>query len=669
MAPPKPETGFTMKRKKTPFQKHQEEEELKRKRDAEEAARLFDEFAESFEADEKKPRMNFVSAGVQGAGSRPGEDPADDRVGKAYVPSYVPPGMHASFGGVKEEEKPIATEEAIALPPPARASGLKPRAIDSLMEEMMAKQEARDKAKREGRVEDAIERAPYSQSAHDEQSTNIHVRNLPLDFNENVLLRRFERFGPIGSVKIYWPRPEDLRYVKALSGFVAFMTHADAARAIEETDGVVVGGNDLRVGWGKAVKLPLVPIWPPPGMNDAHEREEDARAEPAIPSPPPPAPAPYPRAPTPPPGAPQVIVTYPSDAKTTHAIDTLARYVADKEKGIAFEQAVVVRERHNPAFYFLFNPECAEHAYYRWRVHSLSHGFSLSDWNTTPFYMHPGQPRWVPPDPAKRPTPLKPDPPAAPTVNNTQQQRQPNQPSTSGRDSAPAAANDVQVAKAPAKEEKETTKPGKLTDGETETFTVLLQALTLERGDIEEGMAFALDHAEAACDVVDILAEALTLSETPVAMKVARLFLVSDILHNCGAPIKNASAYRVAFQEKLPHIFESLVETHRDVSSRITREAFKKRVLAVLSAWSDWFLFADEFLRGLESVFVRGGLSSEPTLSYAETRKLRAEIDAMDPTERERACRARGLVSDGGPEKCAERLVVLETYLRSEASK
>ena len=80
MAPPKPETGFTMKRKKTPFQKHQEEEELKRKRDAEEAARLFDEFAESFEADEKKPRMNFVSAGVQGAGSRPGEDPADDRV-------------------------------------------------------------------------------------------------------------------------------------------------------------------------------------------------------------------------------------------------------------------------------------------------------------------------------------------------------------------------------------------------------------------------------------------------------------------------------------------------------------------------------------------------------------------------------------------------------------
>jgi hypothetical protein len=37
---------------------------------------------------------------------------------------------------------------------------------------------------------------------------------------------------------------------------------------------------------------------------------------------------------------------------------------------------------------------------------------------------------------------------------------------------------------------------------------------------IEDGMAFALDHADAARDVVEILAEALTLAETPVPMKV-----------------------------------------------------------------------------------------------------------------------------------------------------
>lgn len=72
MAPPG-KTSFSVVRKKTPFQKAKAEEELKRKRHAEEAAKLYDEFAASFEADKKPRGMNFVSAGTQAAGSRPGE--------------------------------------------------------------------------------------------------------------------------------------------------------------------------------------------------------------------------------------------------------------------------------------------------------------------------------------------------------------------------------------------------------------------------------------------------------------------------------------------------------------------------------------------------------------------------------------------------------------------
>jgi len=44
--------------------------------------------------------------------------------------------------------------------------------------------------------------------------------------------------------------------------------------------------------------------------------------------------------------------------------------------------------------------------------------------------------------------------------------------------------------------------------------------------------------------VVEILKEALTIANTPPPRKLARLFVVSDILHNCSAPVKNASAYR-----------------------------------------------------------------------------------------------------------------------------
>ena len=57
--------------------------------------------------------------------------------------------------------------------------------------------------------------------------------------------------------------------------------------------------------------------------------------------------------------------------------------------------------------------------------------------------------------------------------------------------------------------------------------------------------------------VVEILTDALTLSETPVPTKVARLFLVSDILHNSTAAVRNASRYRNHLEATLPDIFES----------------------------------------------------------------------------------------------------------------
>jgi hypothetical protein len=56
-----------------------------------------------------------------------------------------------------------------------------------------------------------------------------------------------------------------------------------------------------------------------------------------------------------------------------------------------------------------------------------------------------------------------------------------------------------------------------------------------------QAMVFALENADAAADVVEVLEEALTLPETAPATKLARLFLVNDILHNSTAPVRNAS--------------------------------------------------------------------------------------------------------------------------------
>lgn len=74
---------------------------------------------------------------------------------------------------------------------------------------------------------------------------------------------------------------------------------------------------------------------------------------------------------------------------------------------------------------------------------------------------------------------------------------------------------------------------------------------------------------------MEVLTESLTLKETPIPTKVARLMLVSDILHNSSAPVKNASAFRTKFEATLPDIMESFNDLYRSVTGRITAEALK----------------------------------------------------------------------------------------------
>jgi U2-associated protein SR140 len=114
-----------------------------------------------------------------------------------------------------------------------------------------------------------------------------------------------------------------------------------------------------------------------------------------------------------------------------------------------------------------------------------------------------------------------------------------------------------------------------LTESQRDEFEDMLRALTLERSQIREAMGFALNNSEAAGEVVEVLTESLTLKETPVPTKVARLMLVSDVLHNSSAPVKNASAYRTCFEARLPDIMESFNDLYRNITGRITAEALK----------------------------------------------------------------------------------------------
>jgi U2-associated protein SR140 len=158
-------TSFSMIRKKTPFQKHREEEEAKKKRADEEAARLYEEFVESFKADDTPGGKAFVRGGVinpndrskpvsesvpRGGSSKESTPASTKKPGSRYVPSFIPPGLAAMVNKEKEPEKRRDDEKNRD-----RERG-KPRNIDHFMEELKREQEAREKrtADREQRRSD-----------------------------------------------------------------------------------------------------------------------------------------------------------------------------------------------------------------------------------------------------------------------------------------------------------------------------------------------------------------------------------------------------------------------------------------------------------------------------------------------------------------------------------
>ena len=59
-----------------------------------------------------------------------------------------------------------------------------------------------------------------------------------------------------------------------------------------------------------------------------------------------------------------------------------------------------------------------------------------------------------------------------------------------------------------------------LSELQRDRFEDLLRGLSAERRDVRTAMVFALDNAECAAEVVEILTDALTLKETPVPTKV-----------------------------------------------------------------------------------------------------------------------------------------------------
>ncbi|KAK8553623.1 hypothetical protein V6N13_062420 [Hibiscus sabdariffa] len=641
---------FSITRKKTPFQKHREEEEAKKKRAEDGTARLYEEFVASFQGDNTPGSKAFVRSGTINPNERlksdsEGEKSKDGvsvpKKGSRYVPSFIPPPLAAKGkeSEKKEEERMKDKEKG------------KSRNIDHFMEELKHEQEMRERRNlecehgRDGRHSDGSApssrfdelpddfdpsgKLPGSLDDSDPQTTNLYVGNLSPKVDENFLLRTFGRFGPIASVKIMWPRTEDERRRQRNCGFVAFMNRADGQAAKDEMQGVIVYEYELKIGWGKSVALPSQALPAPPPGQMAIRSKEGSSVILSGPSGPTVTSVPNQNSElvlTP--KVPDIMVTTPEDGHIRHVVDTMALYVLDG--GCDFEQAIMERGRGNPLFNFLFELGSKEHTYYVWRLYSFAQSDTLQRWRTEPFIMITGSGRWIPP-------PL-------PAAKSSEHEKDSSATYAAGRSR---------------RVDPERT----LTDPQRDEFEDMLRALTLERSRIKEAMGFALDNADAAGEVVEVLTD---------------------------APVKNASAYRTKFEATLPDIMESFNDLYRSVTGRITAEALKERVLKVVQAWSNWFLFSDAYMNGLRATFLRSGnsgvapfhsicgdaleieknYSTEDTVdgikanqdSVLAMGKGAAMKELMDLplAELERCCRHNGLSLVGGREIMVARLLSLE---------
>ena len=100
------------------------------------------------------------------------------------------------------------------------------------------------------------------------------------------------------------------------------------------------------------------------------------------------------------------------------------------------------------------------------------------------------------------------------------------------------------------KEEKK--KNNVLTDAERDKLEGLLRSLLPDRNPVAETMVWCIEHAEAGEEVVECISESLGILQTPLTKKIARLYLISDILHNCSVKgVPNVSYYRKGFQVTL----------------------------------------------------------------------------------------------------------------------
>ncbi|XP_030379371.1 U2 snRNP-associated SURP motif-containing protein [Scaptodrosophila lebanonensis] len=590
-------------------------EEQKKKEDEAAAAHAFKEFVETFQEAPTPSSKVWIKAGTYDAGSRR-EDKSEK--GKLYKPGSKLSEKNAT-DKAEDYAKLLASDLKKETGPLKKKNQEKKKSnLELFKEELRQIQEEREERHKYKHL--AVSHAPTTQQPSssstqhssasrkvgsfdtgDPNTTNVYLGNLNPKISEQQLMEIFGRYGPLASIKIMWPRSEEEKQRGSNCGFVAYMSRRDAERALKLLNGRYLMGYEMRLGWGKTVPIMNTPIFVPPALLE-------------LTMPPPSSGLPFNAQPPPSEmcNLPKknykefesveekenmekllhksvVKVFIPTEKSVLNVIHRMIEFVI--REGPMFEALIMSREMDNPLFSFLFDNESPAHIYYRWKLFSLLQGDTPSEWREKEFRMFKGGPIWRPPV-ANFYTQGMPDElvvdPDAPVVHK-----------------------------------------GALSNAQRDRLEDLIRHLTPERSRIGDAMIFCIEHADAADEICECIAESLANASTLASKKIGRLYLISDILHNCTVKVANASFFRKSVEKQLVDIFESLHSYYLTIESRLKAEGFKTRVCNVIRTWEEWTIYPKEFLSQLRAIFLGRQFVMQQPNTPPQVEEARSE-EALD---------------------------------------
>mmetsp|Transcript_17729 Transcript_17729/g.20449 ORF Transcript_17729/g.20449 Transcript_17729/m.20449 type:complete len:587 (+) Transcript_17729:584-2344(+) len=428
--------------------------------------------------------------------------------------------------------------------------------------------------------------------------------------------------GELYSVKIMWPRTVEERNRRRNTGFVCFMNRDDAEEAIAACDDIDFFNNGrlLMLRWGKNVikerretdepnkglveKLNEVPtkyssssaLPDVDAMNTFDKQDQDFldRAfqanlcEAKIHA------------------SRSIHVEIPTDQSRFHFMSITAQYVA---KDPELEQRIKEEEKGNPRFSFLTldcvdENDLKEMTFYRWRVYSFCQGDTYSIWRTEPFIMLSQESAlyWIPPPLDMKAVDLE-KANAKEKENRLRQQKE----DRSNRELMTGRQFEREIRRK-RRGEFGSNDTSKLNPDELCQFDELVRKkLSISRERICRAMAFCFDHCAAAQDISGLIKQALLDESDSVTndMRIARLYLLSDVLFNSQQPgVRNAFMYRSSIESSAPEIFRKLgfvIKSEERRSGRITVNKLRKVISAILAAWTEWGVFDAAFMDELEA--------------------------------------------------------------------